>query len=92
MLSPTENSRIQGLFKAFERFSSTFQGRFNFHGLFKKALKIQVLFKHRPTLFKVTLNTVNGLIQHLVFIRTSIVPSVLQACNLKQFLPTMAIT
>ena len=34
----TENSRIQGLFKAFEWFSSTFQGRFNFQGLFKKAL------------------------------------------------------
>ena len=38
VLSPTENSRIQGLFKAFEWFSSTFQGRFNFQGLFKKAL------------------------------------------------------
>ena len=32
-----ENNRIQGLFKAFE-ISSTFQGRFNFQGLFKKAL------------------------------------------------------
>ena len=38
VLSFTENSRIQGLFKAFEWFSSTFQGRFNFQGLFKKAL------------------------------------------------------
>ena len=37
VLSSTEN-RIQGLFKAFEWFSSTFQGRFNFQGLFKKAL------------------------------------------------------
>ena len=37
-LSSTENRRIQGLFKAFEWFSSTFQGRFNFQGLFKKAL------------------------------------------------------
>ena len=35
--SPTENSRIQGLFKAFEWFSSTFEGKFNFQGLFKKA-------------------------------------------------------
>ena len=41
--SPIENSGIQGLFKAFEWFSSTFQGRFNFQGLFKKALLIQVL-------------------------------------------------
>ena len=38
VLSPTENSRIQGHFKAFEWFSSTFQGRFNFQGLLKKAL------------------------------------------------------
>ena len=37
-LSPTENRRIQGLFKAFEWFSSTFQGILNFQGLFKKAL------------------------------------------------------
>ena len=38
VLTPTENSRIQRLFKVFEWFSSTFQGRFNFEGLFKKAL------------------------------------------------------
>ena len=50
MLSPTESCRIQGLFKAFERFSSTFQGRFNFKGLFKKVLYNQVLFKPVPTL------------------------------------------
>ena len=37
VLSPTENSRIQGLFNAFEWFSSTFQGRLNYQGLFKKA-------------------------------------------------------
>ena len=34
----TVNIWIQGLFKAFEWFCSTFQGRFNFQGLFKKAL------------------------------------------------------
>ena len=33
VLSPTENSRIQGLLKAFELFSGTFQGRFNFQRL-----------------------------------------------------------
>ena len=38
VLSSTENRRIQGLFKTFEWFSSTFQGRFNFQGLLKKAL------------------------------------------------------
>ena len=38
VLSSTKNRRIQGLFKAFERFSSTFQGRFYFQGFFKKAL------------------------------------------------------
>ena len=50
VLSPTENSRIQGIFKAFEWFSSTFQGRFNHQGLFKQALQIQVLFKPVRTL------------------------------------------
>ena len=53
MLSSTENSRIQGLFKAFELFSSTFQGIFNFQGLFMQALQIQVLFKHVGTLLYV---------------------------------------
>ena len=38
VLSPTENSRIQGLSKIYGWFSSTFQGRFNFQGLFKQAL------------------------------------------------------
>ena len=38
MFSCTEDRKIQGLFKAFGWFSSTFQGRFNFQGLFKKAL------------------------------------------------------
>ena len=38
VLSSTENRRIQGIFKAFECFSCTFQSRFNFQGLFKKAL------------------------------------------------------
>ena len=38
VLSPSENSRIQGLFKAFEWFSSTFYGRFNIQELFKQAL------------------------------------------------------
>ena len=37
--------KIQGLFKAFECLSSTFQSKFNFQGLFKTVLYIQVLFK-----------------------------------------------
>ena len=49
-LSPAENSRIQVLFKAFEWFSSTFQGKFIFQGLFKTNLYIQVLFKPVRTL------------------------------------------
>ena len=44
------NGKIQGLFKAFECFSSTFQGKFNFQGLFKTVLYIQVLFKSVLTL------------------------------------------
>ena len=44
------NGKIQGLFKAFECFPSTFQGKFNFQGLFKTVLYIQVLFKPVRTL------------------------------------------
>ena len=47
VLNPSENRKIQGLFKAFEWFSCTFQGRFDFQGFFKKALYI---FKHLQTL------------------------------------------
>ena len=45
-MNPPVNGKIQGLFKAFECFSSTFQGKFNFQGLFKTVLYIQVLFKN----------------------------------------------
>ena len=51
LLNPSVNGKIQGLFKAFECFSSTFQGKFHFQGLFKTVLYIQVLFKPVPTLF-----------------------------------------
>ena len=54
----TEN-RIQGFFRAFEWFSSTFQGIFNFQGLFKKALYIQVLFKTVQTLHIMVICTQN---------------------------------
>ena len=37
-------------YKAFECISSTLQGKFNFQGLFKTVLYIQVLFKHVRTL------------------------------------------
>ena len=50
VLNPPVNGKIQGLFKALECFSSTFQGKFNFQGLFKTVLYIQVLFKHVRTL------------------------------------------
>ena len=50
MLNPLANGKIQRLFKAFERFSSTFQGIFYFQGLFKTVLYIQVLFKPVQTL------------------------------------------
>ena len=45
MLNPPINDKTQGLFKAFECFSNTFQCKFNFQGLFKTVLYIQVLFK-----------------------------------------------
>ena len=47
---PLANGKIQGLFKAFECFSSTFLGKFYLHGLFKTVLYIQVLFKPVRTL------------------------------------------
>ena len=50
VLNPLANGKIQGLFKAFECFSSAFQGKFYFQELFKTVLYIQVLFKPVPTL------------------------------------------
>ena len=61
VLNPLANGKIQGLFKTFECFlstfqglwvffSSTFQGKFYFQGLFKTVLYIQVLFKPVRTL------------------------------------------
>ena len=49
-LNPPVNGKIQGFFKAVDCFSSTFQGKFNFQGLFKTALYIQVIFKPVRTL------------------------------------------
>ena len=51
MLNSSVNGKIQGLFKG-EFFSSTFQGKFSFQGLFKTVLYIQVLFKPVRTLRK----------------------------------------
>ena len=50
VLNPLANGKIQGLFKALEYFSSTFQGKFNFQELFKTVLYIQVFFNHVRTL------------------------------------------
>ena len=55
-LKPLANGKIQGIFKAFECFSSTFQGKFYFQGLFKTVLYIQVLFKPVGTLTLVTIH------------------------------------
>ena len=43
LLNPLANGKIQGLFNAFECFSSTFQGKFYFQGLFMTVLYIQIL-------------------------------------------------
>ena len=40
VLNPLANGKIHGLFKAFECFSSTFQDKFYFQGLFKTFLYI----------------------------------------------------
>ena len=50
VLNPPVNGKIQGLFKVFEYFPGTFQDKFNFQGLFKIVLYIQVLFKPVRTL------------------------------------------
>ena len=50
VLNPSVNGKFQCLIKAFECFSSTFQGKFNFQGLLKTVLYIQVLFKPVRTL------------------------------------------
>ena len=50
VLNPLANGKIQGLFKAFECFSSTFQGKFCFQGLFKTVPYIQIIFKPVRTL------------------------------------------
>ena len=50
LLNPPVNGKIQGLFEAFECFSSTFQGKFIFQGHFKTVLYIQELFKPVRTL------------------------------------------
>ena len=51
MLNPPVNGKIQGLFKAFVCYSSTFKGKLNFQGLFKTVLYIEVLFKPVQTLY-----------------------------------------
>ena len=50
VLNPPVNGKIQELFKAFECFSSTFQGKFNFQGLFMTVQYIHVLFMSVRTL------------------------------------------
>ena len=54
VLNPPVNGKIQGLFKASECFSSTFQGRFISQGVFKTVLYFQVLFKPVRTLKRFT--------------------------------------
>ena len=50
MLNTLANGKIQSLFKAFECFQGTFQGKFYFQGHFKTVVYIQVLFKPVRTL------------------------------------------
>ena len=46
MFNPSVNGKIQGLFKAFGGFSSTFQGKINFQGLSRQSC----IFKYLPSL------------------------------------------
>ena len=47
MLKTLVNGKIQGLFKTFECFSVTFQGKFNSRGLFKTVLSYSSTFQAR---------------------------------------------
>ena len=79
MLNPLANGKIQVLFKALSVFSSTFQGKFDFQGLFKTVLYFQVLFKPVRTLINhenlvpTTYYHIYGLIFHFHVILTEIV-------------------
>ena len=71
MLNPPVNSKSQGLFNAFECFSSTFQGNCNFKGILKTVLYIQVLFKpvrtlkqHLPNHVRLNRNLMGGIRQN----------------------------
>ena len=68
VLNPPVNGKIQEVFKAFECFSSTFQGKFNFQGIFKTALYIQVLFKSVRTLTTIGQTCIVILFGWLLFI------------------------
>ena len=48
VLNPPVNGKIQGLFKAFECFSSTFQGKFNFQWLSRQSY----IFRYFSSLWK----------------------------------------
>ena len=48
VLNPPVNGKIQGFFKAYQCFSSTFQCKFNFQGLLKTVLYIQVHVPFKP--------------------------------------------
>ena len=54
--NPTVNSRNQGLFKAFESFSSIFQGRFNLNDYSSKSSK----FKYFSNLCETWYSMSNG--------------------------------
>ena len=62
MLKPPVNGKIQGFSRPLSVFSSTFQGKFYFQGLFKTALSIQVLFMPVRTLYNkaISLNPKHG--------------------------------
>ena len=62
VLNPPVDGKIQGLFKVFLCFSSTFQGKFYFQGIFKTVLYIKVLCKPERTLLCKTCDPQGGLI------------------------------
>ena len=60
MSSPTENRRVQGLFKALKDFQVLFMADLNnLQGLFKQAIRIQVRFKPVRTMLQFSYFQIN---------------------------------
>ena len=84
MLNPPVKGKIQGLFKAFECFSSTFQGKYNFQGLFKTVLYIF-------NTFQACVNPVSGPSVGLTVLATRKLPKLEQSAKANSVHPDQTV-